>query len=232
MSINVLAFNCSQNEQDGNTARILNPLLEGMKNAGANIELFYTNRLQIEKCRACTEDPAFISPGECMIVDDMKYIYPKMRAADIWIFASPNYKSSTNSALFKLLDRLEPLFDPFSGHTNGNSLNIIDKSKKGKILLVSTDNDFEKSSFDSLIQHMESISLLFGREFIGSILRPHAWTLKATDLFKKKINEILSKVEQAGSDIIKTGTLEAPLSNAIKADIVSRNAFILELVNN
>ena len=231
MSINVLAFNCSQNENNGNTARILSPLLEGMSKAGANVELFYTNRLNIEICRACTEDSSFVSAGECLIVDDMKYIYPKMRAADIWIFASPNYRSNNNSSLSKLLDRLEPLFDPFHPNLNGSALKIPNRIP-GKVLLVSTDNDLDRNAFNDLINTMEQVSLLFGRELIGSILRPHAWTIQATDLFQKKIDDLIKNLNKAGEEIILTGTMSQNTLNLINADIISRHSFIAGLVNN
>jgi multimeric flavodoxin WrbA len=231
MSINVLAFNCSQKENNGNTARVLEPLLEGMSKAGANVELFYTNRLNIEKCRACTEDLNFISPGECLIVDDMKYIYPKLRSADLWVFASPNINADNNGALIKLLDRLEPLFDPFLGHNNGTKVPITNPAK-GKVLLLSTDNEFERTVFQPLIQHLESVCGLFGRDFIGSILRPHAWTLQARDLFGKKVDEFLGSVRLAGEEIIKNGKVTPNTNGALNKDIVSRNAFVLELINN
>jgi multimeric flavodoxin WrbA len=35
----------------GNTALILGPFLEGMRAAGAEVELFYTRKLKINPCR-------------------------------------------------------------------------------------------------------------------------------------------------------------------------------------
>ncbi|WP_332882068.1 flavodoxin family protein [Methanosarcina horonobensis] len=43
----VLAINSSPRMDKGNTALILNPFLEGMKEAGAEVELFYTKKLNI-----------------------------------------------------------------------------------------------------------------------------------------------------------------------------------------
>jgi multimeric flavodoxin WrbA len=41
----VIAFNASPKMDKGNTALILNPFLEGMREAGAEVELFYTKKL-------------------------------------------------------------------------------------------------------------------------------------------------------------------------------------------
>ena len=45
-----LAINGGPHMDDGNTALILNPFLEGMKEAGANVEPFYTMKLKIGPC--------------------------------------------------------------------------------------------------------------------------------------------------------------------------------------
>jgi multimeric flavodoxin WrbA len=46
-AMNVLAINGSPHMDDGNTAMILNPFLDGMKEAGANVELIYTRKLKL-----------------------------------------------------------------------------------------------------------------------------------------------------------------------------------------
>jgi multimeric flavodoxin WrbA len=47
----VLAFNGSPKTDKGNTSLILTPFLEGMREAGANVELFYTKKLDITGLR-------------------------------------------------------------------------------------------------------------------------------------------------------------------------------------
>jgi len=50
--IKVLAFNCSPKMDKGNTALILTPFLEGMREAGAKVELFYTRKLKLTPAQA------------------------------------------------------------------------------------------------------------------------------------------------------------------------------------
>ena len=47
ISMKVLAINGSPHMDEGNTAMILNPFLEGMKEAGSDVEVFYTRKLKI-----------------------------------------------------------------------------------------------------------------------------------------------------------------------------------------
>ena len=60
----VLAINGSPHMDEGNTAMILSPFLEGLKEAGASVELFYTRKLKIGPCNgdmSCW----FKNPGKC-----------------------------------------------------------------------------------------------------------------------------------------------------------------------
>jgi len=230
MSINVLAFNCSPNEENGNTAKILNHLLDGIKSKGASVELYYTQRLNINKCKGCTEDPRFSSTGECIMVDDMKYLYPKMRNADIWIFASPNYNNTINSSLLTLFDRLEPLFEPFTIHTNGNSSNN-NHSVKKKMLLISTGNQFDYTSFQKLTEHVESLSHLFNREFLGAIVRQHAWILNDHEILPAAIEKYFADIYNAGVEIIQKGKLQKTTLNKLNKDLITKKSFLGSIIS-
>ncbi|MCK4722400.1 MAG: flavodoxin family protein [Dehalococcoidia bacterium] len=66
----VVAVNGSAMMDNGNTHLILEPFLEGLKETGAEVELFYTRKLDIKPCQG-----GFIcwnkTPGECWQKDDM-----------------------------------------------------------------------------------------------------------------------------------------------------------------
>jgi len=228
MSINVIAFNCSPNEEHGNTGKVLNRLLAGMQAEGANIELYYTNKMNIEKCLGCTEDPTFSTTGDCRVTDDMKYIYPKMRTADIWIFASPNYQQVINHSLINLFDRLEPLFEPANEFTNGTE-NLSENNSKGKVLLLSTGNEFDALSFNQLIEHVKSLSKLFRREYLGTIMRPHAWVLNGEDYISEAINRFYNSLTLAGKEIVKTGNLSNDTLKIVNKDLLEKQKFLASL---
>ena len=105
----VLAINSSPRMDKGNTALILNPFLEGMKEAGAEVELFYTSKLKIHPCTG--EFNCWIkTPGECLHNDDMKMLYPKIAEADVMVFAIPVYVDGVTGPMKNLIDdRMIPL---------------------------------------------------------------------------------------------------------------------------
>ncbi len=129
--MDVLAINGSPRMGDGNTAMILNPFLEGMRDAGANVELFYTRKLNIGPCNgdmSCW----FKNPGKCGQNDDMQMLLPKIKNADILVWASPVYYAGITGPLKNLMDRQLPLV------MQGNG-----RSKKQKVVLVSTCSAWE-----------------------------------------------------------------------------------------
>jgi multimeric flavodoxin WrbA len=91
--------------ENGNTALILNPFLKGMKEAGAEIELFYTKKLKINPCLG---DMSCVikTPGNCFQQDDTQAIYPKLKEADIIVFATPLHFDSMTTTMKNLIERL------------------------------------------------------------------------------------------------------------------------------
>jgi hypothetical protein len=85
--VSVIAVNSSPKMDKGNTALVLKPFLEGMRSEDAEVEIFYTKKLDIKPCTGefkCWGK----SPGKCYIKDDMQTLLPKFRDAEIWVFAS------------------------------------------------------------------------------------------------------------------------------------------------
>src|SRR5512136_93142 len=149
---------------EGNTAMVLSPFLDGMEEAGANVELFYTSKLKIGPCNgdmSCW----FKNPGKCGQNDDMQMLLPKFKEADVIVWASPVYYAGITGPLKNLMDRQVPLFMQENPRT-----------KLQKTVLVSTCGAWELSMFDPLLSQMMT---LYSRpeensEFVGALLRPMA----------------------------------------------------------
>src|SRR5512136_2212695 len=164
----VLTINGSLHMDNGNTAMILNPFLEGMKETGADVDLFYTKKLNIGPCNgdmSCW----FKNPGKCVQDDDMQMLLPKIKEANVIVWASPVYYSGITGPLKNLMDHQLPL------HVMGEP-----GSKKQKAVLVSTCGAWELSMFDPLLAQMKAIYDMpeAGTEFAGALLRPMAEGLK------------------------------------------------------
>jgi len=98
----VLAINGGPRNR-GNSAIMLNELLRGAKNAGAEVEIVQVKDLNIKHCRGCLR---------CNLVkrcalrgDDWKELSLKILSADAIVFASPVYFHHVTGDLKKVLDR-------------------------------------------------------------------------------------------------------------------------------
>ena len=213
----VLAINGSPHTSEGNTAMILNPFLEGMKEAGADVDLFYTRKLLIGPCNgdmSCW----FVNPGTCGQKDDMQMLLPKFKEADVIVWASPVYYAGVTGPLKNLMDRQLPL------HMQGEL-----GSKKQKIVLVSTCGAWEVSMFDPLLQQMKA---LYSRpegssDFAGALLRPMAEGMK--EMIKAGetglVEGVFRAAKEAGRQLAKEGKISEELQKEVSRELMPRDAY-------
>jgi multimeric flavodoxin WrbA len=91
--------------KDGNSATLLREFLRGASDAGAETELVFLCDLSYRGCVGCL---TCMNTGECCQEDDVTPLYPKLREADIWAFASPIYFDSVSGLMKSFFDRLYP----------------------------------------------------------------------------------------------------------------------------
>ena len=213
----VLAINGSPHTGEGNTAMILNPFLEGMQEAGADVDLFYTRKLKIGPCNgdmSCW----FVNPGTCGQKDDMQMLLPKFKEADVIVWASPVYYSGVTGPLKNLMDRQLPL------HIEGEM-----GSKRQKIVLVSTCGAWEVSMFDPLLLQMRA---LYSRpegssDFAGALLRPMADGMK--EMIKAGetglVEGVFRAAKEAGRQLAKEGKISEELQKEVAKELMPRDAY-------
>ena len=85
----------------GNTDILLDRVLEGAKSKGAKTEKIILNKLKFSPCQECENLP---DDGSCIVEDDMKAIYEKIKDIDSLILASPIFFGSL-SAQTKMMMR-------------------------------------------------------------------------------------------------------------------------------
>ena len=213
----VLAINGSPHAGEGNTAMILTPFLEGMKEAGADVDLFYTRKLKIGPCNgdmSCW----FVNPGTCGQKDDMQMLLPKFKEADVIVWASPVYYAGVTGPLKNLMDRQLPL------HMQGEL-----GSKRQKIVLVSTCGAWEVSMFDPLLLQMKT---LYCRpdgscDFAGALLRPMAEGMK--EMIKAGetglVEGVFRAAKEAGRQLAKEGKISEEFQKEVSRELMPKDAY-------
>ncbi|TZE82624.1 flavodoxin family protein [Calorimonas adulescens] len=90
----------------GNTEVLVEKVLSGAKEAGAEVEIFKVNELNIHGCQGCN----FCQEnGRCRQQDDMQKIYDTLHSADAVVVGSPIYMSYVTAQTKLFLDRLYAL---------------------------------------------------------------------------------------------------------------------------
>jgi multimeric flavodoxin WrbA len=102
MAKNVLILKGSP-RREGNSAILAERVAAGAREAGGQAETIYLHELDIQPCDAC--DMCQGADTDCVIEDDMQALYPKVKAADAVVYASPIYWFSVTAQLKLFIDR-------------------------------------------------------------------------------------------------------------------------------
>lgn len=102
----ILAINGSPRGMGGMTGRLLEEVLAGVEESGAEVEVVCLSETPIKPCVACD---ACHRVGLCPVRDEFEPLKEKLLAADAFVLASPNYFFSVSGQLKCLLDRCNGL---------------------------------------------------------------------------------------------------------------------------
>jgi multimeric flavodoxin WrbA len=213
----VLVINGSARKEKGYTAMILKPFMNGMEQAGAQVNLLYAKQLDVHPCIgdfSCW----YKNPGKCHINDIMQSVYPKLKEADVLVLGIPVY-FPLPGAMQNFLNRLMPLANPILKYRNGHTqIRFHDDVKIKKIILVSVCGWWEKGNFDTITRIAEEICQKVSIDFSGSVLRPHADLLSEE---KDKAKEIFEALKEVGFSLIKDGVLPESLLEIVAQPLIS-----------
>jgi multimeric flavodoxin WrbA len=218
----VLAFNGSPRMGNGNTALILNPFLEGIGEAGAEVELFYTRKLKIEPCTGehfCWDK----TPGQCRIFDDMQFLYSILRSTNILVLATPVY-APLPCKMQNLINRLIPLMNPIIEiRADRSRAKFRQDVKISKIVLVSSCGWWEKGNFGTVLRIVDELAEDISVEFTGALLRPHAYYMREDN---KKTRNILKAAKQAGYQLVKKGKMSSEILKIVGSELMSLEEYL------
>lgn len=220
-----IAINGSPRKDRGNTAMILNAFTQGMKDAGAEVEVIYTKNL---KPKLCTGELQcwWKTPGECYIKDDMQKVYPKLRKSDILILATPVYIPLPGEMQI-FINRLCPLAIPLLETRGGRTrARLRDDVKIHKILLVSTGGWWERENLDTVVRIAKELAEDMSVEFSGAILRPHAFMMKKKGELTTDGQAVLDAAKKAGHELVKDGRPSEEILAAISRPLISQEELL------
>ncbi len=117
----VLIVNGSPRKK-GNSAALAESLADGARSAGAEVESFLLQDLDIKPCDACE---ACRRGKDCHIDDDMQSLYPLIREADALVIAGPVYWFTMTAQTKLFIDRLYGIVRPGDNALEGKRVGIL-----------------------------------------------------------------------------------------------------------
>jgi hypothetical protein len=228
----VVAINGSPRGERGNTERVLAPFLQGMADGGDAVETFYANHLAIAPCScgrlACWND----TPGQCCLRDDMDMLYPRLKAADTLVLATPRY-IPLPGGMQNILNRLCPLIIPELTFRDGRTAGRFrDDVAIRRIALVAVGGWIEIENLSLLVEIVCEIAADASVPFSGALLRPHADFMRATGGLSEAGQRVADAARQAGYELATEGVMHpetlAAVSQPLAPDDVLRQVFGLE----
>jgi putative NADPH-quinone reductase len=222
----VLAFNCSPKMDKGSTALILTPFLDGMREAGATVEIFYTRKLKIRPCSG-EFNCWFKTPGKCAFDDDMAMLLPKIKEADVVVYSTPLYADGVSGPMKNLMDRQLPMGLPFLEFRDGRCRHPAPQGhKQGKLVLVSSCGLWEVDNFTPLVAHIEACSHNMLKDFSGALLRPHSPAMALLGADGVTFDDVFRAAREAGKQLITDGKMSVETLETVSRDLMPAEEFV------
>ncbi len=212
----VLAVNSSpRGEGQSKTELLLNYLVEGMREAGAEVEVVDLRKKKIRYCSGCFTCWTK-TPGLCIHQDDMtRELFPKWLDSDLVVYASPLYHYTINAAMKAFIERTLPVLQPFFQQHDDTTHHPL-RQPTPKAVVLSVAGFPEMKVFDLLSSWARFI---FGRggNLVAEIYRPAAESLP---YLGEKAQAIFEAIRQAGREIVVDANVSPETMAQITQDFV------------
>ncbi len=214
----IMAINSSARpEGQTKTKMMLDSLLEGMRDAGAEVEVVDLRKKKIKYCIGCYSCWTK-TPGTCTLRDDMtSELFPEWLASDLVVYATPLFHFTVNAQMKTFIERTLPVLQPFFAKMGEETIHPL-RHPHPKVVMLSVCGFPELSAFDQLSSWARYI---FGRSgnLVAEIYRPMAEVM-AMPQMKAKAAEIYEATRSAGRQIVENGCVSAGTMADITCDLM------------
>ncbi len=220
----VLAVNGSPTKGSGITGRILNLFVEGMAQAGADVDLIQLADNDIGHCKGCLDICLFKQPGVCSQKDDMAGLLQKQREADMVVYATPVYLDGMTALMRMFVERSLPLLQGYLEMRDGHLRHPTHDKKRRKMVVVSTCGLSEMDNFDPLVAHFKAIAKNMDMDYAGALVRPSGVIMDLAG--PQRVAAIEKAIKQAGYEIIADGAMSPKTLEAAAEEIMPAAEFM------
>lgn len=173
--------------KNGNTDVVVQKVLEGAAEKGAETESIYINELDFKGCQGCGLCNVM---ADCKLKDDMTDVYKKLEEADAFVFGSPIYFNQFTGQMRSFLDRCYALVDA----------ELKPRLPVGKnAVLVRAQGDPNGPMYDNVFDDFEEILKMFFGMTVTDKIVAAGFDLPGS---VRKDKELMDKAKQAGVHLL------------------------------
>ncbi|ALK06598.1 MAG: flavodoxin [Methanosarcina sp. 795] len=142
---------------NGNTAKLVNAILEGAAENGAEKVIYNLGSLNIKGCDACCKCQ---ESGCCPIDDDMQEIYQQIQTADMIVLGSPVYMWQMTAQTKLLIDRMTAFLKP----------NFSSRLDNKKLILVFSQGSPDRDAFKPYFKYTAGLLYYLGFDVLDTVI--------------------------------------------------------------
>ncbi|TAJ45008.1 flavodoxin family protein [Methanofollis fontis] len=129
----------------GNTDILLDRILEGAVDAGADVERVHLRDYTIEACTGCERCRKDLTCSR--FLDGMHLLYPELEKAQGVVIGSPTYNYNVTSMTKSFIDRLYPYYTFPSKRPGGYSSRLAGEERRALVFSVCEQEDIREMGF-------------------------------------------------------------------------------------
>jgi multimeric flavodoxin WrbA len=197
----ILALNSSPRKSgESKTEIMMNSLVDGMRDAGAEVETVNLREKTINDCVGCFSCWNK-TPGECIQKDDMSAeLFPKYISVDMIVMATPLYHSTVNATMKRFIERTLPITKMEIRNYDGRSYHPL-RFQIPDTVALSVAGFSEDNVFEQLTSYMR---FLYKKALVAEIYRPAA---EAMVSYEDQLAAILAATRDAGKELVTSRTV-------------------------
>lgn len=158
--------------QNGNSTTLAREVASGARRFGAEIDIVHLGEMNIRPCTACDACQESLKKN-CIIDDDMTALYPRLRAADAIVYATPIYWFTVSGQIKLFMDRCYALtyLGTVPGE-DGKPVYTVETDLGGKkfgVVLTYGDADPFVSGAVNAMRTFQDMARYVGSEIVGFV---------------------------------------------------------------
>ncbi len=227
----IFAVNGSPRGKAGNTECLLQPFLEGTREAGAETEVVYLKDRKINYCVGCFNCWT-VTPGVCIHKDDMPALLEKMRLADMWVFASPLYVFSVTAQMKTFMDRILPLALPYIRKRGNQYIHPMrhEDAWPKKVVVISNCGYPERHHFAGMMETFRGLTSAPDMELIAAILCSAGAILRQKAL-RSRTQWYIDATRRAGREVVELGKITPETQEILDRPLITDPALYARMAN-